>query len=121
MTEYPAQKIRLMVKAYRDKLEYIDRWDRDESRRADELGMIAALEAAEKYDENPVKAKADMISMLEVKIRDEEKKIKGWQTRIKGAVDTGDYDSAASLKKFIGWAEAEIAKYKREVEFMRAG
>lgn len=120
MTEkYPKHKIRLMVKAYRDKLEYIDRWDRDESGRANELGMIAALEAAEKWDENPVKAKAEVITELEAKIREEGFKIKGFETRIKGDVSKGDYEGAASLKKFIGWSEAEIAKLKREVEFLR--
>ena len=118
MSEYPKQKIRLMVKAYRDKLDYIDRWDRDESGRADEWGMIAALEAAEKWDADPEKAKAEVIAEFEQKIRTEEITIIGYKNGIERDLREGNYEGAASLKKFIGWSESSIAKYKKEIEFL---
>lgn len=116
---HPVVKLRLMVRAYQETLDYIDRWDRDLRPKEKELGMAAALNAAAAYDANPIKAKSAEIEKIEAKIKEEEQKIKGWNKRIAGAVSAGDYESAAQFKRFIGWSEAEIAEHRREVEFIR--
>lgn len=45
----PAEAVEAAVKAYRAKVEWIDRHSRDDYGREDVLGMIAALEAAAPY------------------------------------------------------------------------
>lgn len=45
----PVEAVEAAAKAYRAKVEWIDRHSRDDYGREDELGMIAALEAAAPY------------------------------------------------------------------------
>lgn len=47
--EIPAAAIEAAARAYRAKVEWIDRHSRDDYGREDELGMRAALEAAAPY------------------------------------------------------------------------